>query len=217
MFAVTDYTITLCDQEGIQGPDRWAVVLAAIGHDADVHLPLEGSGFATKEQRSAHIMMTAILDTAPENSTKQELWDRFVFAGHVASIIISTEPQHKVKGDKLKYIVNAADLANIHDTDKEMLRRTGALFVEHIVSKTQEYVPTSFGAAMLNNSDELREWCTNTRKSLRTLAETKQQDIAAKIAKISPSNLKKALEMDDIKVFGRVRSEQTIEAPRQIG
>lgn len=203
MFEVATDVLDQCDlNDEITDEQRQAVFLAAIGHDADSHLSLTDN-FTTKENRSAHLAQDAIMNTAPKELSSTELWERLRFAGFIANLIISTEPNQDIQGDPLKLILNRADLANMHDMRSETLRRAGKMFVEHLCTVTQE-APQTIHTALQQYPEELASWCTGARMHLRTLAETKHQDFRNRIKVITPRQIVAAFSEQDEPVSGQV-------------
>lgn len=169
MFEVTENTIALCDQYQVIGTDRSTLILAALWHDADYHIPLDNYEIS-KEHHSAQLCFNAVMGAA-QDATPDDREYLEAVAEWSASLIISTHAD-RVPADIYEQILNQADTANLSGDSPRMLQNSGMLFVEskilageEILGSIEDYVST--------RAQELSDWCTSTQGILSKIIQNK--------------------------------------------
>lgn len=193
MFEVTEKVLDLFDEYGeafaLSTDDRQQLFLAALWHDADYHLPMDET-FLSKEQRSARL----VYDALTKDQDQDPQWETIVFAGGVASLVLSTEPGRKIKYGTAAYLLNRADLNNLTGTKEDDLLKSGKFFIEQLMAQGAQ-TTESAQEALEGHSDTLRKWCLSTRYHLEELVRAKQlpEITESRIHQIVPRLVKKAL------------------------
>lgn len=196
MFEVTERVLALFDEYqehedfDLTMQDRQELLMAALWHDADYHLPIGNSVEESKEYRSATLAFNAITSTSEPKGS----WENTAFAGGVAYLILSTQADKQVEYGTAAYLLNTADLDNLTGTTQETLLKSGKFFIEQLMADGKQ-ATASAQEALDAHSDTLRSWCLKARARLNLLAEAKQlpEDINKRITQITPGAIKGVL------------------------
>lgn len=191
MFEVTHNTLSLCEQNGVTGMAKEALILAALWHDAAYPIPLEDY-FESKEHRSASLAQQAILELRDGQNLETQI-DTLMLADFVATLIISTHAERSPT-DLYEQILNQADTANIGSDTVEMLRRSAAFYIEGRMLAGEEFVGT-IEQFLYDRIEDFTVWCQSTQGVLTALTEKKLgslnliEAVRNNIAKITPTGI----------------------------
>ena len=199
MFDVATNFLDTAEKEELDQADLHAGFLAALWHDADYLLTSdvgEQKSYSSKEHKAAHLAFISLYRvTLPDAQQGTEAeYENWRFAGRVADLVLSTEAGRDTTGDRVKILLNEADLYRVGHSITDALKGAGKIFLEQKNAQALEAGESTFKSvaeAINNNLDDLTPWCKMAKTAIRELISGKDLDprLAGNLHRLTPANL----------------------------